>query len=195
MFNIDRLTGIISLNRGDSAQLSLFINAGDELNPLQFAMTDSDNIYLAIEEPNQPFEKAIVKKVINNRNSIKDKDGNFIIELEPKDTECLMPGLYYYEIKLRQLRENYYRNLYDIIVFNNDHTYYILDEEHNEVLERGTWELAQDNLNVYYLTNYQGQTNIARLTDNILNYKNMNYKRENNLVSTIIPQTKFIIER
>ena len=101
MFNINQLTQEISLNRGDSALLTLDINAGNELYPVEFILGDKDCLYMAIEEPNQPFENAIVKKVINNSNTIKDKDGNIIIEIKPDDTVCLLPGLYYYEIKAK----------------------------------------------------------------------------------------------
>ena len=198
MFTIDRLTGITSLNRGDTALFTLFINSGSDLLPIEYELNEKDTIYIAIEEPNQPFEHAIVKKVVNNANTIKDNNGNFIIELTPTDTQCLMSGLYYYEIKLRQYRENQFRNMYQVITFNSDNTYVIIDEEqldecqNYKVISTGTYSINED---TYTLIDLQGQEFSAKLYDNILILDNLKYKREENIVTTIIPQTKFIIER
>ena len=114
MFYIDKLTGEVCLSRGDNAIFTLHINQGSNLNPLQYKLKEGDNIYFAIEEPNQPFENAIVKKVINLKNNLLDKNGNITFEMTPDDTVLLMPGLYYYEIKAK---------LSDIS-FENNSSYY-----------------------------------------------------------------------
>jgi hypothetical protein len=55
-------------------------------------------------DPHQPFENALVKK----RFTIEDVDinGNLTIVLEPQDTLGLLPGLYYYSVKIHLQHEN-----------------------------------------------------------------------------------------
>lgn len=203
MFNINQLTQEISLNRGDSATFALNINAGTDLYPLEFKLTDKDCLYMGIEEPNQPFENAIVKKVINTSNSLIDKDGNILVDIEPDDTICLMPGLYYYEIKAKLYRSNQYKNGYLTIAFSDDFTYSIVDEESMVSLSYGHYTFED---NVYYLTDdYTGLTYLAIFENNFLKitsstdynsiFLNLYYKQCQDEIDTIIPQTRFIVER
>ena len=202
MLYIDKLTQEISLNRGDSGLLTLDINAGTELYPVEFNLGDKDCLYMAIEEPNQPFENAIVKKVINNSNTIKDKDGNIIIEIKPDDTVCLMPGLYYYEIKAKLYRGNQYKNLYLVVTFNEDFTYSIVDEKTNTCLSYGTYFTIGEK---FYLTEStthnqyrcEFENNFLKIiSETITNeFTNLYYKQCEDEVNTIIPQKRFIIER
>ena len=88
MFNINELTQEISLNRGDTATFPLNINAGTDLYPLEFKLGKKDCLYMGIEEPNQPFEKAIVKKVIdtkNNHTHVTDTKNNYTHVIDPKN--------------------------------------------------------------------------------------------------------------
>ena len=80
----------------------LFINTSPELHtyrgdtliiPELYTLLEGDEIYFALLEPNQCWEEAILKK--------KYTTPDFDIKLDPKDTMCLIPGLYYYQIKLR----------------------------------------------------------------------------------------------
>lgn len=201
MFNINELTEEISLNRGDTCTISLNINAGTELYPIEFNLSNKDCLYMAIEEPNQPFENAIVKKVINNSNSIKDKEGNILINIASDDTVCLMPGLYYYEIKAKIYKSNQYKNGYLTITFNDDYTYSIVDEKLNECLSFGNYSLQN---NIYYLTDSSTQQNFIGMFENnflklesITNtdFTNLYYIQCEDEVNTIIPQRRFIIER
>lgn len=203
MFSINELTQEISLNRGDSATFCLNINAGTELYPLEFKLEEKDTLYLGIEEPNQPFEKAIFKKVINTSNSIIDKDGNILIDIEPNDTVCLMPGLYYYEIKAKLYRGNQYKNGYLVITFSDDNTYSIVDEEVMSCLSYGTYTFED---NIYTLIDSNTHlTYIGTIENNFLkitsqddfqsSFINLFYKQYEDEVNTIIPQTRFIIER
>ena len=50
-------------------------------------------------EPNQPFESAIVRKKITYTDLI---DGQLIVSFTPKDTQFLLPGKYYYQVKLEK---------------------------------------------------------------------------------------------
>ena len=56
-------------------------------------------------EPNQPFECALVKKKYTKETVRHDQCGNILIKIESEDTVALIPGKYYYQIKLRKYTE------------------------------------------------------------------------------------------
>ena len=95
---------IITLNRGDTFEATLFINFGTQLVQDEYKLTENDKVYFAITEANQKFEHAIIKKMYTYNDL--DEDGNVVIKLESKDTEHLIPGTYYYEIKLELGSDN-----------------------------------------------------------------------------------------
>lgn len=99
MFHISD-AGVIYLNRGDSMKTSLCLNCGTALVPIQYILKDEDTVYFALMEPNTTFETAIVKKVFTNKDELTEQ-GDLYIKLSPKDTENLLPGKYYYTIKLK----------------------------------------------------------------------------------------------
>ena len=96
--------GLISMSRGDSVKLPLFINSGSDLCPVRYVLKDTDKLYLGILEPNHSWENAILRKIYTKDNL--NADGDVIIKLEPEDTEYLSEGIYYYQIKLLQVDEN-----------------------------------------------------------------------------------------
>ena len=100
MFNIAK-NGIITITRGDSAETSLYINIGTELKPIKTALGKNDKVYLGVMEPNQLFEDAIIKKVYTYKDHT-DKDDPYVLNIffDCEDTENLLPGVYYYSIKL-----------------------------------------------------------------------------------------------
>ena len=91
---------IITMNRGDTFSMPLHINTGTKYAPDYYVLTEEDKIYFALEEYNQPFEFALIRKEFGIESLV---DGNVLITLDSKDTECLLPGEYYYEIKLRHI--------------------------------------------------------------------------------------------
>ena len=202
MFYIDKLTQEVCLNRGDDATFTLHINEGSNLDPMQYKLNDEDCIYFAIEEPNQPFENAIVKKVINLKNNLLDKNGNITFDITSEDTLLLMPGLYYYEIKAKLYRSNQFRNGYLTISFDfKDSTYTIVDKENLECLSSGHFTKSGN-----VITLIEAQTeNIyqATLLDNLLKFNEypevdfggLTFKQEQDKVNTIVQQTKWIVER
>lgn len=97
-------TGILSLIRGDSFSIVAYINSGTELVPVKYTLTNTDKLYFAIMQPNEQFENAIVKKVFTSANL--NSDGDVIISLLPTDTEYLIPGKYYYQLKLVSIVDN-----------------------------------------------------------------------------------------
>jgi hypothetical protein len=98
MFNI-ALNGIITVARGDSFEMPLVINLGSNFAPRRFVLDENSFVYLAVMEPNQPFESAIVRKkyTCNDVN----EDGDVVVKFSPRDTQCLLPGKYYYQVKLQ----------------------------------------------------------------------------------------------
>ena len=98
---IDINNNIITMNRGDTFSMPLHINIGTKYAPEYYTLEDGDEVYFALEEYNQPFEFALIRKVFNKSNL--DGDGNVLITLSNNDTQCLLPGEYYYEIKLKHV--------------------------------------------------------------------------------------------
>ena len=101
MFDIAK-NGIITITRGDSAETSLYINIGTELKPFITKLGDNDKVYLGVMEPNQLFEDATIKKVYTDKDQLYDdkKCPYLPISFDCEDTENLLPGVYYYSIKL-----------------------------------------------------------------------------------------------
>ena len=99
MVNIQN--GIITMNRGDTFYMPVFINRGNKINPIRYTITSKDKVYFALEEYNQPFEVALLRKVFDTNNL--NEDGDVVIEFPSEDTQHLLPGEYYYEIKLRHV--------------------------------------------------------------------------------------------
>ena len=97
MFKLSK-NGVITITRGDSFSLDTFINVGTQLEPLQYILENNDFVYFGLMEPGQPFEHALIRKVFD-KTSLTDDD-LVHMEFDPEMTEYLMPGLYYYMIKL-----------------------------------------------------------------------------------------------
>ena len=103
MFHIT-YNGIITVNRGDSFVLSIKLNLGTNLEPIYYQLKDKDAVYLGVMEPNQPFECALIKKKCTIEDV--DRDGNLNIKFKPQDTQCVLPGKYYYQVKLQTFNLN-----------------------------------------------------------------------------------------
>lgn len=97
---------IIKLNRGDSYEFKISIpDKSDYPYIKNYILSDIDTVYFALLYPHQRFEDAILIKGYDHTDHI-IKDGNntgeILIKIEPKDTKNLVPGIYYYTIKLQQ---------------------------------------------------------------------------------------------
>ncbi len=97
MFEISN-NGIIKINRGDSFSLNVFINIGTVIKPIQYVLKDDDRVYFALMEPNQPFEHALMRREFTREDL--DVDANVDMRFDSEQTEYLLPGTYYYMIKL-----------------------------------------------------------------------------------------------
>lgn len=90
---------IIKLNRGDSYEFTVSIP--DKENPSNnYILNGTDAIYFALCYPHQRFEDAFIIKGYDCTDHV--NTGEILIKIEPKDTICLAPGIYYYTIKLLQ---------------------------------------------------------------------------------------------
>ena len=94
--------GFISLTRGDSFSVPLFINRGTVFHPVRYYISDNPkaSVYLGVMEPNQPFERATIRKKYTSESSINDC-GDLMIEFTSNDTKYLYPGRYYYEVRIK----------------------------------------------------------------------------------------------
>lgn len=97
MFDISS-NGIIRINRGDSFSLTVFINIGTCIEPIQYILQPGDKVYFALMEPNQPFECALMRREFTNADL--DSNDDVVMTFNSEQTEYLMPGNYYYTIKL-----------------------------------------------------------------------------------------------
>lgn len=87
------LNNIITLHRGDTGKLEfdLILDRYD---------SDFDHLYLGFTEPNQPWECALMKKIAEIIPA--NTQGNYkaVFTFNHEDTENILPGKYYYEVKL-----------------------------------------------------------------------------------------------
>lgn len=89
---------IIVINRGDSFIFTHKLNLGSAMYPEYYELKDNDKVYLGVTECNKPFEQAIIKQVYDKQDQDTGLDVTF--KFKPDDTLYLLPGRYYYEIKL-----------------------------------------------------------------------------------------------
>lgn len=94
---------IIKLNRGDSCEFVVSAPSRKDASK-NYILTGSDILYFALLYPHQRFEDAILSKGYDHADQIIDEKGvntgEILIKLEPKDTIGLIPGIYYYTVKL-----------------------------------------------------------------------------------------------
>lgn len=117
---------IIKMNRGDTYEFNLTIDDEGSENG-KYILQGNDTVYFGLMEPNSAFEQSLVKKVYTEED--RDKDGNIFITIEPEDTEHLLPGVYYYSVKLEVDHENgeTYENIHKVITVINKTKFIILD--------------------------------------------------------------------
>lgn len=91
------MNNIIVLNRGDTYEFDLTINDETSIDG-RYRLKENDALYLGIMDPGQPFETALIRKKV----TVEDTDamGNINLVLSPEDTLDLLPGKYFYSVKL-----------------------------------------------------------------------------------------------
>lgn len=99
MFKISN-NGIVTVNRGDSFEFPVTIYVGKSvIETTSYVLQEGDMLYLGIMEPNQPFENALIRKKFTADDL--DEDNQINIRFWPEDTLHVLPGKYYYQIKLQ----------------------------------------------------------------------------------------------
>lgn len=91
------LNNIIVLNRGDTYEFDLTI-ADEASIDGRYKLRGDDALYLGIMDPGQPFEEALIRKKYTAEDT--DANGNLLAELKAEDTLDLLPGRYFYAVKL-----------------------------------------------------------------------------------------------
>ena len=105
------INGTIYVVRGDSGEFVVPLNIGTNLFP-KYLNSDNFIIYFGVMEPNQPFENAIIRQKYD---STSVKDNTVTIKLRPDDTRCLLPGKYYYQIKIEDIHSDSTSDVYTVV--------------------------------------------------------------------------------
>lgn len=93
-------SSIIKINRGDSFVFS-FKPYSEDFCKNHKMLLESETVYFALLHPHQPFEDAIILQGY----TLEDQDistGAITVQLTPKETKILAPGVYYYTVKLKR---------------------------------------------------------------------------------------------
>ena len=104
--SVKNLNNVIVMNRGDSFSFDLTLDDETAENG-RYILKGDDVVYFGLMEPHQPFEVALLRKRYTAEDLDDPEAGNLTIELEPKDTLNLLPGTYYYAIKLKLDHDEY----------------------------------------------------------------------------------------
>lgn len=97
------INNIIKINRGDTYDLDITITGE---NGGFYELTGQDKLYFALMEPGDEFEDALLYKIATaDTRPVKYMDSDVeVIEyhfvIESNDTAHLLPGTYYYTVKL-----------------------------------------------------------------------------------------------
>lgn len=92
-------TNNITITRGDTFSFKYNINLGTILDPDNYILTENDRLYLGVYSPGQSFENALIRKMYTDKDMVDDYVN---IKFKTRDTQYLLPGTYYYDIKLRK---------------------------------------------------------------------------------------------
>ena len=106
MANISN-NGFITVHRGDTFSVPLFLNIGTHSFPVRYILSDhpEDTLYIGVMSFNETFDNASIRKKYDAKSTVNEyKD--IIVSFSSEDTLSLMPGKYYYEIKLKHGKEN-----------------------------------------------------------------------------------------
>lgn len=99
----NKINKIIKINRGDSYSFPVVIP--DKNNPaLDYRLKPGEALYFALMYPHQRFEDALLYKGYDHSDYDQDDETNceLSVNIEPKDTRCLTPGVYYYTVKYQK---------------------------------------------------------------------------------------------
>lgn len=91
---------IFKINKGDSFEF--LANIPEKADPTKnYILTANDALYFALMYPHQDFKDAIlIKGYTYNDHEVDLSTGTVNIQLSHRETEQLVPGVYYYTVKL-----------------------------------------------------------------------------------------------
>ena len=122
MFDISQ-NGIVRVNRGDSFELPITLLFGSSMEHKEYELADSDTLYIGVMEPNQPFECALIRKKFTKQDL--DINNKINVRFWPEDTMCVLPGKYYYQVKLETMDPSTLRSDVETVV---DKTLFYIQE-------------------------------------------------------------------
>lgn len=94
---------IIELVRGDTCDLRIYLNVGNDLYPLPYLANNTTSFYFGICEPHQKFEDAILRQKYTKEDI--DSEGFLKVHIKAEETENLAPGKYYYCLKAASIKD------------------------------------------------------------------------------------------
>lgn len=112
ILDLDRTT--LEMTRGDTFVLPLPLNRGSREYFEKHELTDNEYIYIGIMKPNQPFENASIRCMLD-KDSEKDSQGNCVMRLSSEHTVNMNPGKYYLTVKF--VRDSDVHTLIDSKIF------------------------------------------------------------------------------
>lgn len=108
----------VIMNRGDSTIIGINYSTDG------YSFTTNDKLYFGLMDKHQRFEDALVKKILTFKDVNKHK-GVIVLSLTPNDTLDLVPGTYYYSLKLRHIEKE---NKIDEVVTIVDRAEFIIND-------------------------------------------------------------------
>ena len=96
---------LVTMVRGDSFSIPLFINFLDKLHLVRYELIEGDVVQFRVMPAHCPWEDSPIQKEYTKEDV--NEDGDIIVSFVPEDTEPLEPGKYYYEVKLIHEHEDY----------------------------------------------------------------------------------------
>ena len=91
---------IIKVTRGDTVPLTFTVhNITNDVEVKDDVLLEAgDSLYFGLMEPNQPFERALIRMKVTAESDMTEVP----LELGPEMTEFLLTGLYYYSVKIER---------------------------------------------------------------------------------------------
>lgn len=89
---------VITINRGDFLEKKLKLTTGKFPHEKLLEIGEHDIIFFGLMDPHQHFEHSLIKKEFDKTDF--DEEGLFVLTLESEETLDLVPGTYYYSLKL-----------------------------------------------------------------------------------------------
>ena len=86
-----------NIKRNEEPQFCFFGTTEQEIK-------EGDTVYMIVGEPNQEFEKALIRKIFTV-DDLND-DGDIMVKLATSDTEDVVPGCYYLEMRIKLANGN-----------------------------------------------------------------------------------------